>query len=574
MKKMAELKLLSISVFRFLIFFVTAWSAALVWADQRTICLLPLGTYAIGQSVGTEYSPDQLFGEPNDPWNAYMSVWRSHHRDPANLDVRRLLGLPLEGPSIFQARRGRSSPRWLGWQPGTFAQVETSHFSIYSTADEAATRTVAEDLEACFWVWTQLFFPLWEGAAQVSSAFADYEQGSSIEEYLAEKRPRLSIRRKFQVVLLKDAEQYRKTLQAEGSGIELSTGFYSDSLRTIFLYNSGSDAAETRRHELTHQLFREATRSSLGQTTPGEQKDFWLVEGIAGYMESMALRGKVALIGGWDSPRLQYARYRVLVGRDQMTPQELMNDGRDQAQQRSDLARWYSHSIAHVHAMMDGGDGEARRWLYHRLSSLYRSRSPMDALANQERIEDRLMQSWGMDLQRYLQVDDRTLLAFPTSRELRVLCLSGCEVTQASLQELPDSSAMTWLDLASIPVGNETIKKLIPQPAQLEQLTLEITKVNDGLSDWISQARGLRELDMSWTPVGDEFLNSIQGCRELSVLWMTGTQLTDKSVDVLIQLQGLESLDVQRTQISPAGLDRIRKAHPRLQLNPLELRSP
>ena len=24
--------------------------------------------------------------------------------------------------------------RWLGWQPGTFAQVETSHFSIYSTA--------------------------------------------------------------------------------------------------------------------------------------------------------------------------------------------------------------------------------------------------------------------------------------------------------------------------------------------------------------------------------------------------------------------------------------------------------
>ena len=65
------------------------------------------------------------------------------------------------------------------------------------------------------------------------------------------------------------------------------------------------------------------------------------------------------------------------------------------------------------------------------------------------------------------------------------------------------------------------LKKLIPQPAQLEQLTLEITKVNDGLSDWISQARGLRELDMSWTPVGDEFLNSIQGCRELSVLWMT-----------------------------------------------------
>ena len=162
-------------------------------------------------------------------------------------------------------------------------------------------------------------------------------------------------------------------------------------------------------------------------------------------------------------------------------------------------------------------------------------------------------------------MDDRTLLAFPTSRELRVLCLSGYEVTQASLQDLPHSSAMTWLDLASIPVGNETIKKLIPQPAQLEQLTLEITKVNDGLSDWISQARGLRELDMSWTPVGDDFLNSIQGCRELSVLWMTGTQLTDKSVDVLIQLQGLESLDVKELRSVP--LDWIESGKPILGCN-------
>ena len=103
------------------------------------------------------------------------------------------------------------------------------------------------------------------------------------------------------------------------------------------------------------------------------------------------------------------------------------------------------------------------------------------------------------------------------------------------------------------------LRNSFPNLLQLEQLTLEITKVNDGLSDWISQA-GLTsgyELDS----VGDEFVKSIQGCRELSVLWMTGTQLTDKDVDVLIQLQGLESLDVQRTQISPAGLDRIRKGY-------------
>ena len=55
---------------------------------------------------------------------------------------------------------------------------------------------------------------------------------------------------------------------------------------------------------------------------------------------------------------------------------------------------------------------------------------------------------------------------------------------------------------------------------------------------------------------------------------MTGTRITDTSVDALLRLPNLESLDVQRTQISEAGLERIRSARPDLQLNPLELRSP
>ena len=249
--------------------------------------LLPLASDQQGQAVPSSLFPDTSFGGGNEGWEAYMKLWVAHHQDPGNLDVRRFLGLPIAEPFVFQARRGRTSPRWLGWQAGTFAQVETSHFSIYSTADENITRRVAEDLERCFWIWTQMFFPLWEGSVQVSSVLAEYQPSESIIDFLSAKRPRLSIRRRFQVVLLKDAEQYRQTLQSEDAGIEVSTGFYSDSLKTIFLYDDKQDASETRRHELTHQLFREATRSSLGQASPGEAEGFWLVEGIAGYMESL-----------------------------------------------------------------------------------------------------------------------------------------------------------------------------------------------------------------------------------------------------------------------------------------------
>ena len=545
-------------------------------AAQRTVCLLPLPADSTIASSSPSYGfdPEVYLGRKHAGWSAYMRLWAAHHQDPSNLEVRRFLGIPTAEPFVFQARRGRTSPRWLGWRPGSYAQVDTSHFSIFSSADEITTRQVAEDLEKCFWVWTQLFFPLWEGSAQVTSAFEGMKPDDSISDYLAATRPRLTTRRQFQVVLLKDAEQYQKTLQAEGPGIELSTGFYSDSLRTIFLYGVDGEAAETRRHELTHQLFREATRSGLGQAAPGEQTDFWMVEGIAGYMESLVMGDRRATVGGWDAPRLQYARYRVLTGGDQITPAELMNDGQKEAQNRSDLSRWYSHSIAHIHSLMDGDDAKARHWLYDRLARLYRSRAGMTPLADSEEVEARLLQSWGDGLRRYLQLDGQDLISAPAQHPLRVLCLAGCEIDEAALQSIPISNGMTWLDLANSPIRNESIMRLVPRPENLQQLTLEITRADDSLGEWLQQATDLRELDMSWTKVGDDFLQKIKDCNELEVLWMTGTQLTDQSVEVLLEFPQLESLDVQRTQITEAGLARIRQARPDVQLNPLELRLP
>ena len=582
MNNMIELIRCVWSCRRFSVLLFLWFVAHQVQAEQRTVCLLPLTTSDAGSndliqsptSTSHGFDPELHLGKKDAGWSAYMRLWEAHHEDPSNLEVRRFLGIPTTEPFVFQARRGRSSPRWLAWRPGTYAQVDTSHFSIFSSADEKTTRQVAADLEMCFWVWTQLFFPLWEGAAQVASAFEDFQPSDSISDYLAATRPRLSIRRQFQVVLLKDAEQYQKTLQAEGPGIELSTGFYSDSLRTIFLYGVDGEAAETRRHELTHQLFREATRSGLGQESPGEKSDFWMVEGIAGYMESLVIGDRHATVGGWDSPRLQYARYRVLAGGDQIPPAELMSDGQKDAQNRSDLSRWYSHSIAHIHSLMDGNDAQARHWLYERLARLYRSRSGMSPLEESDAVESRLLQSWGDGLRRYLQLNAKTLVSYPAQHPLRVLCLTGCEIDEAALQSIPPSNEMTWLDLARLPIRNESVMRLVPQPEKLQQLTLEVTRADDSLGPWLQRAADLRELDMSWTKVGDDFLQSIKDCKEIEVLWMTGTQLTDQSVEVLLKFPQLESLDVQRSQITEAGLERIRQARPNLQLNPLELRLP
>ena len=95
-----------------------------------------------------------------EDWRRYLQVWEAHHRNPADRAIRQFLGLPPEAAVIAIPRRGRSAPRELGWRLGTYRQIETPHFQLFTRGDEPSSQRIAEDLEKCFWIWTQTFFPL------------------------------------------------------------------------------------------------------------------------------------------------------------------------------------------------------------------------------------------------------------------------------------------------------------------------------------------------------------------------------------------------------------------------------
>ena len=464
----------------------------------------------------------------------------------------------------IQVSRGRNAPNWLGWRRGSYRQLETPHFQIVSQADDASARQVALDLEQTFWVWTQLFFPLWEGRHQVALHMKGIEPSLPVSEQLARRRARLSTRRKMRVVLLRDAQQYAHTLGGSIPGIEQSTGFYGDERQTSFFYPSNSrDSIATRRHEIVHQLFRQATRSQVAGNTPGTEADFWLIEGIAGYFESMALQGGVAVLGGWDSPRLQFARFRFLGQRDALPFSQLRRDGQLAVQQRTDLARWYAAAIAQTHALLDGNSIRSRRWVYDRLATLYQipveipdATPPVDADAQ---------------LIRFLAVDDRHLVANPPRQKVHQLCLFGCQVSADGLRMLQPNADFEWIDLSRLPITTDDLLTICPQPNRLEQLSVEATKVDDSIDEWISKSRNLRELDLSWTRCDDSTVTSLAGHRNLKTLWLTGSQVTDASIETLKKLQSLQSLDVQRTKISAEGIVGLRRGLPGCQINPLKL---
>ena len=553
--------------FRFLASFVIGillTSPAGLAAD-RTTFLLPLASDAApGELPDDAVFPEQAIGEvASDGWRNYMRLWKAHHRSPSDKSIRQYLGLPLKGAVQPIVRRGRSAPRWMGWRPGTFDQIETPHFTIYTHAEKDSATSVATDLERCYWIWTQMFFPHWEGSAQVTTTLEGLGD-QDVASYLASKPSRITVRRKLRVVLFRDANEYQSTLAPDNPGIEQSTGFYNDDRQTIFLYASDAEDKPTRRHELVHQLFREATRSTLGRQKPGEQSDFWIVEGVAGYFESLRLFDRHATVGGWDSRRLQFARYRVLASGDVMPINELRADGRLSAQKRDDLARWYAHSIAQSHYLLDGGNAKERVGYYQLLNRTYKIKNKLTGGAIAPNAERRLVD--------FLRLNAEELVANSVTYPLFDLCLSTCELDDKALGSIPKSDRLRWLDLSRMPIHDDAIKRLMPEPKSLSQLSLEATKITNQLSPWLSQATQLTELDLSFTPVDDEIVMAIRGHNQLEVLWLTGTLVGDDSIDLISKIPALDSVDLQRTKVSAAGIAKLKSLCPKLNINPIQLR--
>src|SRR5206468_101990 len=62
-------------------------------------------------------------------------------------------------------------------------------------------------------------------------------------------------------------------------------------------------------HEVVHQLFA----AKPGTPRPGSTANFWIIEGVACYFESLALHDDYAELGDQKNVRIVTARYRRLV---------------------------------------------------------------------------------------------------------------------------------------------------------------------------------------------------------------------------------------------------------------------
>ncbi|MFV2070925.1 MAG: hypothetical protein ACC645_28495, partial [Pirellulales bacterium] len=142
---------------------------------------------------------------------------------------------------------------------------------------------------------------------------AVFDSPEQMRQLFSTKNARGRSRARHKVYYYQSREEFVFRLREKQPGIEASNGLYLPADRTAYFFYSPNnfDAnLETLFHEVTHQLLSE---SQLKLIEVGQHANFWLIEGIACYLESfeIAADGTVS-VGDPRHVRLHWARERRL----------------------------------------------------------------------------------------------------------------------------------------------------------------------------------------------------------------------------------------------------------------------
>ncbi len=482
-----------------------------------------------------------------DETAAYRMVWHALREDPGNERARQILGTLAKAADVRpKLTRGRTAHPSFGWPAGTYSRIQTPHFLLTTRGDARASRRLAEQLEQFYALWSQTFFAWWCPPEVLKNRL----QGASAPW------PK---HRNLEVVLLKDREDYIQTLGGNEGHIGVSVGYYSPDAKQSFFYPS-AELDQTLYHELTHQLLMEATRIGA-QADAGTDRELWLLEGIALYMESLAERDGYWTLGGIDAPRLQTARYRGV--RDGYWPEwSTFHSGNLESWKRDpEISRLYAHAVGLSHVFLDRLGNAARDAYLKELASVYQNQ------ASDDRLLTFLAQDEARATERYQELlivqESQFKDLLQAARQPEELVLCGSEFSAATWRSLEQMNGLRWLDVSFSNVAPGDLSWL-SEASSLRRLSLEGTSASNEVMARIQPLAALEELDLSGCPIDDAGLQRLAGHPSLETLWLTDTQVTNDALDILKTLPRLKQCDVSGSRIESAAWQAFLQQHPRV----------
>jgi hypothetical protein len=244
-------------------------------------------------------------------------------------------------------------------------EIVTEHYQVRTNHSLEEGVRLAARLERLYRVWQQLFVSYWATEPQLARWF----DGGT---------PEARLKRQLKVVYYRNRDEYIAALKPRQPRIEITTGYYEEDQQTVHFF-AGSDEGDSNvYHEATHQLFNETrpvARGNLWKT------NFWAVEGIACYMESLTERDGICRLGGVDAIRLRDARSRLIDDRFYVPLAELVTIGRAKLQSDQRISMIYSESSGLTYFLMHAEAGRYREALVDYLLAIYTGHDTTGSLA-------------------------------------------------------------------------------------------------------------------------------------------------------------------------------------------------
>jgi hypothetical protein len=332
---------------------------------------------------------------------AYHSLWNALRENPDHAAARKALGYQrFDGRWLtrYETEKHRAGQIWhaeFGWLPKDHVaryeagerfylgrwiaaekeaelrrelargwQVQTEHYLVKTNHSLEAGVRLARRLERLHMAWRQLFVAYYATPRQMAEAF--------VRKPLA--APGAGRR---QVVLYRDRAEYLAELRSVANQIEMTTGIYLGDKRTAYFFAGEEEDIATQYHEATHQLFGESRPTAQGV---GRDGNFWFIEGIACYMESLAEHGGRWSTGGLEAYRVQAARQRLLDDKFYVPLAELTAMGMLDIQQHPQIRSIYSQSTGLAQLLMHGVEGKHREAAIQYLLAIYTGRDRPSSL--------------------------------------------------------------------------------------------------------------------------------------------------------------------------------------------------
>jgi hypothetical protein len=523
-------------------------------------------------SRAREFYAEHLFelakqlADSGDETGAYRLLWQVLRENPAHPQALEVLGPLASAVSTKPRPRGNADRPELA-EVGSFQRWQSRNFDLFSRMETKTTLALSKSIEQFYCIWTQCFYELWAPPGLLKARLNGEKRSWPDSNRMA-------------VVMLADRAEYLKALGMGETNISLSTGYYHpQSGCSYFYWDDG--ALDTVNHELTHQLFAEASRignagyfdrSSIASDRNSDRSTdrstvrsldrvagAWVIEGVALYMESIRDQGFAWTLGGIESNRLQTARYRAV--RDQYWPEWESFTQQSIAQWKEDprIALAYSHATGLTHLFLDlhPEKSRARAALFRYLTGVYGGQSNADdllrLLGEDEASAERNFRSW-------MTVSQPQLEAVRVQNpQIEQLVLAGSQLTD--WRALREFDSLRWLDLSFTNVNSQDLDWL-PELQPLERLSLEGTQIDSQVLPWIAALPNLVELDLSGCKIDDDSLRVLKDHPKLETLWLTRTAVTNQVLETLASMAKLRQCDLSQTLVTEEAWQDFLKSKP------------